>query len=231
MNSDKNIKIVIIDSGIDKSKAGLDKFVGCNLRYRLDSYGKVISTEEYTICHEHGTAIAMIIKNICPKVEFISMSILDENLSSDGRLMLYAIKEAINLNPDIIHLSLGTKRPKYRFSLARLMKKAEQSNILVVSALSNDRKKSYPAAIKNVIAVSANFPGGPMDIYYKTGMFYATPGLDGIPGQDELLNRNMMGSSLSAAYMTGYICNKMLQNSVMKPNEMRKYIKKILAIQ
>lgn len=218
------VRIVIIDSGIDKSKSNLSEFVTEEITVRIDENGKIYERKMVSFTHEHGTAVSIIIKTLCSNVEFVSINILDENLLADGRVLIYALSRAFDFNPDIIHMSLGTPKLIYKFQLRKLVCKANKNNISIVAATSNDGKKCYPAYIRGVIGVKALYPKS--NIYnYTEGFFYASSNPENIPDLEKLKNNFIQGTSMSAACITGYLSCNLSEKGVSK-NEALSYMKK-----
>jgi subtilisin family serine protease len=223
----RHIRIAIIDSGIDPNTNNLNSYITMQKTYRLNNKGKVIELFKNDVTCEHGTAIAMIIKYICNNIEFFSLSILDQDLSSDGRLLIYALNKAIELSPDIIHLSLGTRRFRYKLRLKSIIKRANKRNIIIVTALSNDGKVSYPSKFKNVIAAEGVVSENPFTLNYEKNIFYAPISMLDIDENSELKRKNIAGNSISAAYVSGHIANILLKNKISNFDELQNYMKMI----
>ncbi|MGH4121780.1 MAG: S8 family serine peptidase [Clostridium sp.] len=224
INNCKVPKVVIIDSGVDIKRYDLNKNVKNSISYKLNNRGEVVEDSKIKARNDHGTAIAMIIKCICKKVEIFSINILDENLRSDGRVLIYALKKAVQIKPDIIHLSLGTTKFRYKYALSKIVKRAGKNNIVVVSAYSNDGKDSYPAALKRVVGVKSSEIRANQNIYFHKNTFFAPP----IIIYDELKSffkcGNMYGNSIAAAYITGHICKNINGKQNVNNNELINYL-------
>jgi hypothetical protein len=67
----------------------------------VNDEGYIVEDKSLKPRHEHGTAISMIIRDICENVEFISVNILNERLTTDGRVLIHAFREALSYKPDI----------------------------------------------------------------------------------------------------------------------------------
>lgn len=230
LKSKKLITIIIIDSGIDISKSDLDKYTNKETGFIFKN-GCIFEEANSRVKNKHGTTIALIIKNICKNVEFISMNILNENLRADGRVLIYALKQALLLKPDIIHLSLGTTNLRYFFSFKKIIKQAKKSNIIIVAAASNNRSKSYPACLKGVVGVKGDLRLSNLDFRYKHSLFYAPFNTKGIKEIDDIMYDGA-GNSMAAAYITGHIaCVKFFYNETenskvieyLKYNALRRY--------
>ncbi|WP_202710732.1 S8 family serine peptidase [Sporosalibacterium faouarense] len=225
-HSKKNIKVVLIDSGINTEFCDLGDSVESHLMYKLDSRSNIIESKDRKTTSEHGTIIAMIIKDLCKSVNFISMNILNERLLSDGRILISSFIRAMKLDPDIIHLSLGTEKLRYKFKLKRLMKKARRKGIIVVTALSNNGNDSYPSNDKNVIRVAGAINLHDKEkFFYRNKVFYAPIYLANINGQELLRNKLVKGNSFAAAYITGHICRLMEIYPNLKSEPIRNHFK------
>jgi hypothetical protein len=199
------IRIAVIDSGIDLNKPGLDNCVIASTGFEVNKDGYIAENLNMKARHEHGTIIAMIIRHICNDVQFVDINILDENLSCDGRILITAMEKALEYEPDIMHLSLGTTKFRYKSALQRIVNTACKLNCLTVAAANNRNIKSYPAFLKNVIAVKCSMENDKRSIYYRDGFWFAPPSAAGVAGIEQMNYCNMMGSSMAAAYITGYM--------------------------
>lgn len=193
------IRIVIIDSGIYRNESYLKDSIKKEIGFEFDTKWDAIELPNPKIKNEHGTVIAKTIKYICSDVEFISINILDENLSSNGRVLIEALKQSLTYKPHIVHLSLGTTKLKYWYSLKRFTRVLSKNNIIVVSAANNEGKRSYPAYLKDVVGVkgkSMNNDG----FYYDDKFFYASLHLPEALCKDNEKYKHIYGNSISAAF-------------------------------
>lgn len=208
--SDQGMKVLIavIDSGVITSISDLQNYVIRSTGYRVNPDGFISEFPDIEPSAVHGTCIALTIRDICSNVSIISINILNENLATDCRIMLYAINEALKLNPDIIHMSLGTTKLLYRTYFKKLAEIANFKNTIIVAACNNFGFWSFPAFIKGVVGVkSIKIAVSKMQFYKKTFFYYAPSNLTGIRGMENLKCNRMNGTSVSAAYITGHIAN------------------------
>jgi subtilisin family serine protease len=209
-NNKNKIVIAVIDSGIVTSVSDLQNYVIKSTGYRVNSEGFISELPDIKPNGLHGTAVALIIRDICKNVKLISINILNERMATDSRIMIYAMNEVLKFNPDIIHMSLGTTNWRYRSYLKKIVSMANEKNIIIVAACNNSGFWSYPASINGVIGVkSAKTNTIRKNIYYKKKKFYYAPyTMQDIYGVDALLESGkMMGTSMAAAYITGHIAN------------------------
>lgn len=225
-NKAKPITVAIIDSGIDTTKSDLKTYVSASTGYIVNNDGFIIEDNHIEVKNEHGTAIAMVIRAICNNVELKSINILNENLTTDNRILMYSIKKATLLEPDIIHMSLGTTGLKNSLFLRPLIQQARKKNILIVAACSNNGKRSYPAQFKKVIGVKGYNNRNLHDYCYYKGLFYAPIHMKSIRGVECLENKSIVGNSIAAAYITGYLASLKFNNTMININK----IKQILGV-
>lgn len=162
----ENVKIAILDSGIDYSES-------INVVKRKNFMEDEISPlyEDNT---GHGTAIAGIIassgengtvKGINPCVDIYSARVLDADNKAPISRVVEAIYWAIEENVDIISISFGTTQ--YSKILHNAIIKAAANGILIFAASGNQGENvksnvEYPAAFNEVVAVGAADPAGKM---------------------------------------------------------------------
>ncbi len=203
-------KVVVIDSGINKKFAKNNPNIIKSVSLYIDKNSNISEKEGFECNNPHGTAIADIITNINPDVQIIDINILDDNLETNGYVLLKSIEMAIELKPDVINLSLGTNSLKYAIQMVKLVRKAIKNNIHVVAAYDNKRRITFPAKIKGVIGVKSisNLRKG--DFFnryaYKRNKYYA-PGCSiyayNLDGSE--FENIMYGNSMASAYITGKI--------------------------
>ena len=112
----------------------------------------------------HGTSIAGILVSnhpaigIAPEAKVFSIAAFSKKnkktFSSTSALIAQAVEIAINKKVDILNLSFAGGSDKL---VEKLLKKAMSKGIIVVASCGNNKstKSRYPAAIKDVIAVTA----------------------------------------------------------------------------
>lgn len=208
------ISVVIIDGGIDLTVSDLSNYIVCSKGFGVNSEGFISEISETKPSGIHGTCVAMIIRDICVDTELISFKILNERMATDSRVMIYAMNEAIKLEPDMIHMSIGTTNRKYASYIKQLVDMAMQKNITVVASCNNFGIKAYPANLKGVIGVkSLRYTNLKGKIYKKRKYYYAPAKMIDILGQEELKSsQKMSGTSIAAAYVTGHLAQRRFEN-------------------
>ena len=171
--------IAIIDDGLQYNKLHLKVPV---IEYEINNKNKIVRTlASKQRVEGHGMICANIIEELVEVNDYIIISIkVKDNASTSGRIekLIKAIKFCVLLHVDIINISIGTCEKYKTQHLHRVVKKAYENGIVIVSAISNDNRITYPAAFKEVLAVKANIRGlGNRVICFrdlKYGEFFAT---------------------------------------------------------
>ncbi|MBT3407309.1 S8 family serine peptidase [Candidatus Woesearchaeota archaeon] len=216
--SGDNIKVAIIDTGIDESVFNniiSKSFVSNNVN---DNIG-------------HGTQIASIIKNIAPDSILYNAKVVTDNGLTSTSSIIQGIKWAINNSVDIISLSLGSKFHETDQLLNEELQNAIDNDIIVVVASGNcgpcsnvcgDFKGvTNPADYESVISVGA------VDINNNYACFssgqeyenYIKPDLTALGvniNVTSINNKNKIvnGTSFSAPMISGLIALKLEQEEL-----------------
>lgn len=130
--------IVIIDSGINRRILGKNSLNHKN-KASKDEFG-------------HGTACAMVIKSICPDVEFISIPILDKEGFSNSDNLEKALTYCLDIHCHIINLSLAILDNEDN-KIEELCTKLSKQNKVIISSVRNNFIDSKPAKYSSVIGV------------------------------------------------------------------------------
>jgi hypothetical protein len=153
--SGKNIKIALIDSGIDTSRHDLPEIAG-GIGIDFAPSSKIIYANEFLDTSGHGTFCAQIISEIAPNVKIYPVKIFQgRSLSADIGVLVEAIRWAIEKKVQVINCSLGTTGSRNIFPLLKVCNLAQSKGIHIIAANSNKNVMSFPASFHNVIGVSA----------------------------------------------------------------------------
>lgn len=152
-----NVRIGIIDTRI----CTLDKCF-CKVQRTFDL--KCENEREYQIVEKelednigHGTAVADIICDINPNIEFYIFRVSENENGIDERGLTYVLEYIYSyIEVDIINISLGCTYLFDYASLKGICKRLTDRGVLLVSAFDNDGAISFPAAYDEVIGVDIN---------------------------------------------------------------------------
>jgi len=190
----------------------------------------------------HGTHVAGIIAatdndfgvvGIAPNCEIFPIKVLDNDGSGSYEAIIDGIKKAIELDVDIINMSLGSPNEPPQ-SLHDLIRQATDKGIIVIAAAGNDSANvNFPARYDEVIAVAALDKDGKMARFSSRGQQVdsVAPGVD---MYSTFLNNEyckMSGTSQAAPFIAG-IC-ALIISLLKKQNEVKKienYIDMLVAL-
>ena len=214
------IRIAIVDSGIDASHSGVGDVVGS---VHIQIEGEVVFLDDHADCAGHGTACAGIIRKKAPNAALYSVRIFDESLIASGRVLIAAIQWCIDNEMDVVNLSLGTTDVMFKESLQKVCRKAIDAGVILVAAESNDGSESYPAVFPEVIGVT----GGA--IYEVDGFYYRKDQhIECVARGDEqrvcwLNGKHIMtgGNSFAAPHITGIVAHLLEQHPKCSVQDIR----------
>ncbi len=150
--SGKNVKVAVIDSGIDVHN-------DLNTKKWID-FSDTVKGYKPVDNNGHGTQMAGVIsaqKNgygmigISYDADVYSVKILDKDNEAYISSVIKGIEWCIDNNVDIINMSFGLD--EYSEILHSVIKKAYNEGILLVAASGNDNRMQYPARFKEVLSV------------------------------------------------------------------------------
>ncbi len=155
--SGRGVKVAIVDSGIDASHPLVGAVQGAvivehdpeaehGIRYVVGPHDDL---------YGHGTACAAIIRQLAPECELYSVRVLGERLTGKAGIFAYGLDWCIENGMDVVNLSLSTTNHEWFGTFHDLCDQAAYGRILLVSALANERKASYPSEFSSVFSVAA----------------------------------------------------------------------------
>lgn len=220
----RNVKVAIIDTGIDLSHPDL-----ANRNFKNKDFVGV-----GTIGHpkeKHGTAIAGVIAasntnragivGVAPNVEMIGMrGCWQDRFRSSGRCSTFSLARALNFaiekKVDVINLSLGGP---YDPLLSEIIDKAvKKHGIVVVAAYGDNKNARFPAVKTGVIGVSGK------KVSKKS--IVSAPGIDILSTSLRGGYDYFSGSSVATAHVSAVAALMIEANSKLTPNNIFKIIKK-----
>ncbi|MGE7091932.1 S8 family serine peptidase [Lysinibacillus sp. NPDC048646] len=215
----KQLKVAIMDSGINKSHPDLNiqeensvNFVELEKKV-IDDFG-------------HGTAIAGIIaaqnndfgiQGIAPNVEIFDLKVLDEKGKGSIDDFIKAVEWCITNEIDVINVSFGFQTENER--LKEVIKRALDYSIIIVAAAGNTYGLGveYPAKYEGVISVnSINQDLKLLNSSASGKIDFVAPGFEVLSTDKAGGYSTFTGTSFAAAYITGAISKLLQENSFNK---------------
>lgn len=216
------IRLAIVDSGIDASHSGVGDIAG-GVHIQIGKDDEVVFLDDHADCAGHGTACAGIIRKKAPDAALYSVRIFDASLMADGRALIAAIQWCIDNEMDVVNLSLGTTDATFKEALQKVCRKAVDAGVILVAAESNDGSESYPAVFPEVIGVTGGAIYEPDGFYYRKNQC-----IECVARGDEqrvcwLNGKYIMtgGNSFAAPHITGIIAHLLEQHPICSVQDIR----------
>ncbi|WP_404828488.1 type VII secretion-associated serine protease mycosin [Streptomyces canus] len=215
----KNVKVAVIDTGVDTVNAQLKGGAVANGKDFLHPGGNG-KTDKVG----HGTKVAGIIAarkldgtgfiGLAPEATIIPIRQNDDQGSGNVDTMMQAIKYAADAGAKVINISQDTASkmdPTVDTAFRAVIKYAQdQKDALIVAAAGNDGadgkiKETYPAAYPGVLAVAASDRNNARAPFSQSGPFVgvAAPGIDMVSTVPVGGNCVDQGTSFAAPYVSG----------------------------
>ena len=146
----RGVSIAIVDSGVHPGHPHIGRIAG---GVAIDDQGTVGG--DLTDRLGHGTAVAAAIQEKAPDAALLAVKVFDRELQTTGRALVEAIRWAVAARISIVNLSLGTVNRDHETALGAAVAEAVSSGVLIVAAAPGDGAVWLPAALPEVIGVSA----------------------------------------------------------------------------
>lgn len=220
---DKNIRIAIIDNGINKHfiKGVVEQSIVIDEMGICIADTKNIDQQQF----QHGTNCAMILEKYCSDCHLISIRILDEHGRGAIKSIFPALEWCYKNQIRLINLSLGTVDFRDCEKLKALVNKCATKGMIIIAAMANSGFVSYPASFTSVIGVATT--NSPLS-YSKD---YMQMGIDSIVPSEHMVKMcdKEIKTSLSNSYAAPYICaliaNKLSNDKALDIEKLKRYAK------
>jgi subtilisin family serine protease len=152
------VRVAVVDSGIDgdhPAVGGVTRAIVVEPGPDGDSVDIRDADGQEGDVYGHGTACAGIIRSLAPGVELWSVRVLGGRLSGKGRVFAAGLEWCIEQGAQVVNLSLSTSNDAYFERFHDLVDRAAHAGVVVVSAMANERKATYPSSFAGVLSVAA----------------------------------------------------------------------------
>ncbi len=147
-----NVKVAVIDTGIDLSHPALAEALAPASEWKDFVDNDNLPQEEGSLNADgygHGTNVAGIIRQVAPRATILPIRVLDPDGEGDVDDLTAAIQWATDKGADVINLSLGSDA-KIK-AVEEAIKWANKQGVFVVASSGNtgDKKVTFPASRAN----------------------------------------------------------------------------------
>lgn len=194
-----NMRVAIIDTRISENSTNSDI---------------LYANKSILLNNSHGSNIAKIVEHEAPDAELLSIPVLCQNKKGTLDKLINALYRCMELNVDIVNMSLGFVDKTYKGynELSSVCIEARKRNIILVSAYKNSEQAScisYPAGYMETIGVGYDKTMKKNICIYSNNIFFPTNCVF-IPNKEKI--ELGTGSSFLTACVTGIIANHKKRN-------------------
>ena len=200
------VRVAVVDSGVDAGHPLVGGVAGgVVFEADLDSVtGVRIDERAHGDLAGHGTACAGVVRRLAPACEIWSLRVLGETMRGRAVVFAAALEWATQQRFDVINLSLSTSNPAWYGRLHELTDAAYFAGCILVSAVNNVPKATYPSEFASVLSVaSSGGPDAPLAVNVSPPAEFGAPGVDievaWLNGGTAVVS----GNSFSAAHVSG----------------------------
>ena len=228
----RGIHMGIVDGGVD---TGHTAFKGRDIKFRAFH-----RKGEEVAANNHGTAVASMQVggnkwgSLLPDAKLSAAGVFHKNRKGKSRASAKSILQAVNWlikqKVQIINFSIGGSKNRL---MQRAVEKADELGIILIASAGNNgpftKKKSYPAAYPQVIAVAASDPFDRVARFSSAGDYveFTTPGVGiwtAVPGG----GKNMSGTSFSSPIFAGFTAAAMKYKGIAGTETIRTHFREIV---
>jgi subtilisin family serine protease len=206
--SGRGVRVAVVDSGVDANHAAVGHVAGGAV-LEPDSEardGVRLVEEPHDDLYGHGTACAAIVRELAPEVELYSVRVLGARLTGRAYVFARGLEWCIDNGMDVVNLSLSTTNDDWYAGFHELCDLAAYAGIVLVAALNNERKASYPSEFSSVFSVAA-MPGQDREQFAcnaKPPAEWGAPGIDVEVAWSEGKTIRSVGNSFAAPVIAGH---------------------------
>ena len=154
------VRVAVVDSGVDGAHPAVGGVAG-GVAVEADAStptGVRLDEGPHEDIFGHGTACAGILRGLAPDVELFSVRVLGSKLTGRAYVFAAGLEWCIEHDMNVVNLSLSTVSEDWYAGFHELCDLAANAGIVVVAAMNNVRKPSYPSEFSSVLSVAA-MPG------------------------------------------------------------------------
>jgi subtilisin len=225
------VKVAIIDSGIEVGHPSVGEIAGAvAIDYDPDAHTLVRFIEgPHEDLFGHGTACAGIIRNLAPDCEIYSVRVLGERLTGKGVVFAAGLRWCIDNGMNVVNLSLSSGKRDYFDLFHELADEAYFRNVMLVSAVNNIPKPSYPSLYSSVFSVAAHGRKDPFSFDYNPSppVEFGAPGIDVEVAWSGGSRCLATGNSFAAPHIAGIVTRILGKHRGLTPFEVKTILRAV----
>lgn len=159
----RKIRIAVLDTGFDFYR---------QLRNPIAYSACFLDKAQPFDQHGHGSCIITLLDSIGTNLEFYNMTVLNQKKIGKLSFLKNALRTAIELDVDIINLSLGIENSVTDSELESFLKTCDEKKIILVTTSSNLGKNNYLMSYDNIISIQRKDNVSKSFLLPKLGAFF-----------------------------------------------------------
>jgi len=205
-----SVRVVLIDSGVNVTHPHIRELGEVHAAYAVDASGELTEGLEQQDTLGHGTAAAAAILDLAPGTELHSIQVFRDQPVCPFAVVIEALERALDLNPELINLSLGTTQQAWRGELEDPITRARSAGVTILSPAAHGGLPSLPGCLPGVTGVlmDAGLERGAPELRPSgsTELWYASPHPRDLPNLPRAAN--LAGVSMACANLTGHLASQ-----------------------
>lgn len=202
----RGVRVAVVDSGVDADHPAVRGIAG-SVGFEPDEsapWGQRPVPVEARDLAGHGTACAGIIRALAPAAEIWSVRVLGESMRGRAGVLAAAMEWVVEQGFDVANLSLSTANRDWYAHLHELSDGAFFGGTVMVCAVNNVFKPTYPSEFASVVSVAVGGgPGTPLSYNVEPPAEFGAPGLDVPVAWLDGATATVSGNSFAAAHVSG----------------------------
>jgi subtilisin family serine protease len=148
----RGVRVAVIDSGVHAAHPHVGGVAG-GIAFSTDGRAH----EDFVDRLGHGTAVIAAIKEKAPDAEIYAVKVFDAALATSVITLVRAIDWAVSHHMHVINLSLGTPNPAHDEVMRDAARRADFSDVRIVSANPAGNQRWLPGALPGVVGVDVDW--------------------------------------------------------------------------
>ena len=206
----RGVRVAVIDSGIDGAHPLVGGLAG-SVIVEPDPDGEPPDVRHIEGPHDdlygHGTACGAIIRSVAPDVELWSVRVLGERLTGKAWVFGAGIEWCLEHDIRVVNLSLSTSNDDWAEMFHDLVDRCVHAGVVLVSAMANEYKPTYPSEFSGVLSVAAT-AGLDTEVLLRNPQPPAEWGAPGVDVEVAWLDGSTItvtGNSFAAPVVAGHV--------------------------
>lgn len=225
------VKVAIIDSGVEVGHPAVGDIAGgIAIEYDPDEETLVRLVEgPHEDLFGHGTACAGIIRTVAPDCEIYSVRVLGERLTGKGIVFAAGLRWCIDNQMNVVNLSLSSGKRDHFDLFHELADEAYFQNVMLVSAVNNVPKPSYPSLYSSVFSVASHERKDPFSLDYNPSppVEFGAPGIDVEVAWSGGSRCLATGNSFAAPHIAGLVTRILGKHRGLTPFEVKTILRSV----